>query len=133
MWNRMVENLPSVLEHFLAGCSSCFVEFLAALEALSFALGVACSALGVAYLTTKSVQKFHSLSTIQAVMQNQQIFFFFLDAVEFLESSSPLLPVVSLHEYTGLLKNNNIYSQNLLSQKTTVLKYNAISSFAVVA
>ena len=35
--------------------------------------------------------------------------------------------VVSLHEYTGLLKNNNIYSQNLLSQKTTVLKYNAIS------
>ena len=34
MWNRMVENLPSVLEHFLAGCSSCFVEFSAALEAL---------------------------------------------------------------------------------------------------
>ena len=78
MWNRMVENLPSVLEHFLAGCSSCFVEFSAALEALSFALDVACSALGiaysardarrvkltfalgVAYLTTKSVQKFHS-------------------------------------------------------------------------
>ena len=89
MWNRMVENLPSVLEHFLAGCSSCFVTFSAALEALSFALGVACSArdarrvklpfaldarrgklpfalgvacsaLGVAYLTTKSVQKFHS-------------------------------------------------------------------------
>ena len=71
MWNRMVENLPSVLEHFLAVCSSCFVEFSAALEALSsardarcvklpFALGVACSALGVAYLTTKSVQKFHS-------------------------------------------------------------------------
>ena len=89
MWNRMVENLPSVLEHFLAGCSSCFVKFSAALEALSFALcaacsarnvrrvklpfalGVACSArdarrvklpfaLGVAYLTTKSVQKFHS-------------------------------------------------------------------------
>ena len=85
MWNRMVENLPSVLEHFLASCSSCFVEFSAALEALSFALdvacsalgiaysardacrvklpfalGVACSALGVAYLTTKSVQKFHS-------------------------------------------------------------------------
>ena len=99
----MVENLPSVLEHFLAGCSSCFVEFSAALEALSFALDVACSALGiaysardarrvklpfalgvacsalgvaysardarrvklpfalgVAYLTTKSVQKFHS-------------------------------------------------------------------------
>ena len=84
MWNRMVENLPSVLEHFLAVCSSCFVKFLSALEALSFALGVACSArrvklsfaLGVAYLTTKSVQKFHSLSTIQAVMQNQQIFFF---------------------------------------------------------
>ena len=94
MWNRMVENLPSVLEHFLVGCSSCFVEFSAALEALSFALGVACSALGVAYsacdarrvklpfalgvayLTTKSVQKFHSLSTIQAVMQNQQIFLF---------------------------------------------------------
>ena len=104
MWNRMVENLPSVLEHFLAGCSSCFVKFSAALEALSFALGVACSALGVAYLTTKSVQKFHSLSTIQAVMQIQQIFFKILDAVEFLESSSPLLPVVSLHEYTGLLK-----------------------------
>ena len=41
--------------------------------------------------------------------------------------------VVSLHEYTGLLKNNNIYSQNLLSQKTTVLKKNAFSSFAVVA
>ena len=78
MWNRMVENLPSVLEHFLAGCSSCFVKFSAALEALSFALGVACSAcdarrvklpfalgvacsaLGVAYLTTKSVQKLHS-------------------------------------------------------------------------
>ena len=60
MWNRMVENLPSVLEHFLAGCSSCFVKFSAALEALSFVLGVACSALGVAYLTTKSVQKFHS-------------------------------------------------------------------------
>ena len=89
MWNRMVENLPSVLEHFLAGCSSCFVKFSAAFEALSFALdarrvklpfalGVACSALGVAYsardarrvklpfalgvayLTTKSVQKFHS-------------------------------------------------------------------------
>ena len=101
MWNRMVENLPSVLEHFLAGCSSCFVKFLSALEALlfaldvacsalgiaysardarrvklPFALGVACSALGVAYLTIKSVQKFHSLSTIQAVMQNQQIFFF---------------------------------------------------------
>ena len=33
-------------------------------------------ALGVAYLTTKLVRKFHSLSTIQAVMQNQQIFFF---------------------------------------------------------
>ena len=84
MWNRMVENLPSVLEHFLAGCSSCFVKFSAALKALSFALGVACSArrvklpfaLGVACLTTKSVQKFHSLSTIQAVMQIQQIFFF---------------------------------------------------------
>ena len=71
MWNRMVKNLLSVLEHFLAGYSSCFVEFSAALEALSFALGVACSArdarrvklpfaLGVAYLTTKSVQKFHS-------------------------------------------------------------------------
>ena len=89
MWNRMVENLPLVLEHFLAGCSSCFVKFSAALKALSFALcaacsarnvrrvklpfalGVACSArdarrvklpfaLGVAYLTTKSVQKFHS-------------------------------------------------------------------------
>ena len=71
MWNRMVENLPSVLEHFLTGCSSCFVKFSTALEALSFALGVACSArdarrvklpfaLGVAYLTTKSVQKFHS-------------------------------------------------------------------------
>ena len=71
MWNRMVENLQSVLEHFLAGCSSCFVKFSAALKELSFALGVACSAhdarrvklpfaLGVAYLTTKSVQKFHS-------------------------------------------------------------------------
>ena len=43
-------------------------------------------------------------------MQIQQIFFF-LDADELLESSSPLLPVVSLHEYTGLLKNNNKYSQ----------------------
>ena len=74
------------MEHFLAGCSSCFVEYLAALEALSFAfdarrvklpfaLGVACSALGVAYLTTKSVQKFHSFWTIQALIQIQQIFF----------------------------------------------------------
>ena len=43
-------------------------------------------------------------------MQIQQLFFF-LDADELLESSSPLLPVVSLHEYTGLLKNNNKYSQ----------------------
>ena len=64
MWNRMVENLPLVLEHFLAGCSSCFVEFLAALEALSFALDARRVklpfALGVAYLTTKLVQKFHS-------------------------------------------------------------------------
>ena len=87
MWNRMVENLPSVLEHFLAGCSSCFVKLSAALEALSFvlcaacsarnvcrvklpfALGIACStrdarrvklpfALGVAYLTIKLVQNF---------------------------------------------------------------------------
>ena len=49
-------------------------------------------------------------------MQIQQIFFF-LDADELLESSSPLLPVVSLHEYTGLLKNNNKYSQKSLSQK----------------
>ena len=64
MWNRMVENLPSVLEHFLTGCSSCFVEFSAALEALSFALDARHVklpfALGVAYLTTKLVQKFHS-------------------------------------------------------------------------
>ena len=64
MWNRMVENLLSVLEHFLAGCSSCFVKFLAALEALSFALDARRVklpfALGVVYLTTKLVRKFHS-------------------------------------------------------------------------
>ena len=30
--------------------------------------------------------------------------------------------VVSLHEYTGLLNNNNKYSQKSLSQKTTLLK-----------
>ena len=40
-------------------------------------------------------------------MQIQQIFFKILDADELLESSSPLLPVVSLHEDTGLLNNNN--------------------------
>ena len=110
----MVENLPSVLEHFLAGCSSCFVKFLAALEALSFALDARRVklqfALGVAYLT-KLVRKFSLILTIQALMQIQQIFFKILDADELLESSSPLLPVVSLHEYTGLLKNNNKYSQ----------------------
>ena len=64
MWNRMVENLPSVLEHFLAGCSSCSVKFSAALEALSFALDARRVklpfALSVAYLTTKLVWKFHS-------------------------------------------------------------------------
>ena len=41
--------------------------------------------------------------------------------------------VVSLHEYKGLLKNNSKYSQKYLAKKTTVLKYNAFSSFAVVA
>ena len=122
MWNRMVENLPSVLEHFLAGCSSCFVEFSAALEALSFALDVACSALGIAYsardarrvklpfaLGVAYLTK-NSLSTIQACNCKMT------DAVD----SLILLPVVSLHEYTGLLKNNNKYSQKVLSQKTTV-------------
>ena len=58
-------------------------------------------ALGVAYLTTKLVL------TVQAVNANSTNFFLILDADELLESSSPLLPVVSLHEYTGLLNNNN--------------------------
>ena len=85
MWNRMVENLPPVLEHFLAG-SSCFVKFSATLEALTFALCAACSArdarrvklpftLGVAYLTTKLVQKFHAYRQFKLLMQIQQIFF----------------------------------------------------------
>ena len=105
--------------------AACICETPGSIPGISttFALDVACSALGiaysardarrvklpfalgVAYLTTKSVQKFHSLSTIQAVNANSTNFlFFFLDAVEFIPSSSPLLPVVSLHEYTGLLK-----------------------------
>ena len=111
MWNRMVENLLSVLEHFLAGCSSCFVEFSAALETLSFALDarrvktVICS--WCCLFNNKISSEISLILTIKALMQIQQIFFKILDAVEFLESSSPLLPVVSLHEYTGLLNNNN--------------------------
>ena len=89
MWNRMVENLPSVLEHFLAGCSSCFVEFSAAFEALSFALDARRvklpSALGVAYLTTKLSSEIPLILSIQAVNANSTNFLFsFLTQLSYL-------------------------------------------------
>ena len=49
------------------------------------------------------------------------IYFIFILFFSFLLTIN-LKFVVSLHEYTGLLKNSNKYSQKSLSQKTTVMK-----------